>query len=663
MQTIDFNTPWQIVVPEAPNAITQLAAQELSQTMEKITGAAFPVVEVAAVTADSVFILGHSKGESDGFRWAYADGKVEIHGQNQRGLLYGVYAFLEALGCRWVAPGADGERLPQGNMFAVPSEAVTETPALPGRCLILGHYAFLQEANAWIVWAARNRLNTLFLHTIQEPLAFGAAPESQYQEKKAAIVELARQREIVIEHGGHGLADLLPRELFGQMPEAFRMKDGERTPDHNFCPSNAAGLEIVKQNTAAHFQARPEVDVFHIWADDIPGGGWCECAQCQQYSPSEQALLATNAVAEVLAEVNPDAQLSFLAYHDTEAVPSKVTPRPNVCMLWAPRMRCYAHSTDDSDCTVNVPRYNEIFQAQVTHFEQAGSAPARVFEYYLDAILFKAVLPPFPKLIQEDLLFYKAAGAHTVQALMTGYNPWVNPQINAWLFARLAWNTELDTDALVADFCQATFGTNTEDMPAYYHVLEAAFALALELHPEQIKLDFDLTDIWNNPPTDMGDPFYAPKEELIERAGRNAQILELLESAHQHLQAAQENTNPEAWNAEAAAFQLYAAWLRFDFNRLQLYAALTDGKPTSEAKTYLEQAEKALADALAWDDSHIADPRFRTNFRMPIRAMWGLRLAYLRAKYFTPKALGWLVKLRALAQTVPLFLRLRNIYE
>mgnify|MGYP000349684748 CR=1 FL=1 len=49
----------------------------------------------------------------------------------------------------------------------------------------------------------------------------------------------------------------------------------------------------------------------------------------------------------------------------------------------------------------------------------------------------------------------------------------------------------------------------------------------------------------------------------------------------------------------------------------------------------LSTDDKAIRSSLGYmpeSDAHIADARFRTNFRMPMRAMWGLRLAYLRAE-------------------------------
>jgi hypothetical protein len=673
---IDLAKRWSIVSPAA-GPVASLAAAELAATLERVAGHPFPVEAEASggrPVSGPAIVLSHDGGEGEGFRWQARPERVELRGAGPRGLLYAAYSFLETLGCRWVAPGAEGERLPCGARFELPDGEVAEAPALPGRCLIVGHYAFMQDVEEWIVWAARNRLNTLFAHVIGGPLALAAAPERQWQARKEAAVALARQRGMTVEYGGHGLAALLPRKLFKQMPQAFRMHRGRRTPDHNFCPSSAEGLAVVRRNAEAYFRARPEVDVFHLWPDDIPGGGWCGCERCRAYTSSEQALLAVNAVAEVLEGVNPAAQIGFLAYMDTEEVPRRVVPRRNVSLLWAPRSRCYAHAADDEACPVNVPRYRDTFSAQVAHFRAAGAPPARVFEYYLDAVLFKSLLPPLPATIQRDVRFYRRAGAHTVQALMTGDRPWLAPQVNAWLFARLCWDPDQDLDVLLDEFGRAVLGiergTGGERLlAAYYHALEAAFALALDIAPEQLaELDVELSPMGlvDNPPPDMGDPAFASLEVLRLKCQANAAIAGLVEEAARHLEAAQKAARAAgaggAWAAERAAFDLARAWLRFDLARVCLYEGVASLPVAADVRERFAAAQGALDEVLAWGEAHIADPRFRRNYAAIHHMFWRLRLDKIRAEHLVPGAVGWALRVKSLVQMAWTFLRLRGIY-
>jgi hypothetical protein len=84
--------------------------------------------------------------------------------------------------------------------------------------------------------------------------------------------------------------------------------------------------------------------------------------------------------------------------------------------------------------------------------------PPRAFEYYLDAILFGRGVPELGRVMTADLAAYAAAGAHTVQALMTGTGSWRAPHPNPWLFSRLTWNPQQDAEALLHDWRAALAG-------------------------------------------------------------------------------------------------------------------------------------------------------------------------------------------------------------
>lgn len=667
MITIDFSQGWHVSPAASESPTAALAAAELQGTLERITGQ-----PMAGDDAPLQLVLSHNEGAGERLRWQAAPERVALRGDGPRSLLYAVYSFLEALGCRWPAPGPELERLARGTEFELPGEPVEEGPALPGRCLIIAHYIFMQQAEAWIVWAARNRLNTIFFHTIDDPLPLGATPERQYYREREAAIALARERGMTLEVGGHGLSALLPRENFERMPGAFRYHEGQRTPDYNLCPSDPGALATLRRSAQVYFEAHPEADVYHLWPDDLAEGGWCSCTQCTAYTPSDQALLATNAIAEVLEVVNPDAQISFLAYHDTESMPRRVEPRHNVCLLWAPRMRCYAHAADEPTCPVNTPRYGQGFAEQVMHFEAAGAAPTRVFEYYLDAILFKSVLPPMPGIIQRDLHFYQQAGAHTVQALMTGDRPWFGPQVNAWLFARLAWDPVQDVDTLLADFGAAVFGMPADasahevaarDIVMYYHSLEAAYALALNLVPEEINLQVsdDPLAVLRDPPVDMADPYFAPPAVLHTKAAREAVIPDLLEQAAAHLSEIAGWANADALHREQVEFDLHDAWLRFDLARVRLYNAVVN--QTGDARELYVEARAMLDRVYEWGERHIDDPRHRTNFRFLHALFWQLRLDKLYAEAISGPPRGWLVKGRDAVELGLLLRRMTGIYD
>ncbi|MEM7114390.1 MAG: DUF4838 domain-containing protein [Chloroflexota bacterium] len=634
---LDLDRAWQILTVRELGLAGKTAVSDLQQTLQKITGQPCPITtqpnDQPTIQIENV---GGGEGDSDeSFQWQASPNHIVLCGNSGCGVAHAIYHFLHLLGCNWLAPGDLWSILPTDSTVEI-AAAGSEAPAFAGRCLIIGHHAFMKDINDWIIWAARNRYNNIFLHTAPDDVGGGSVPEWFWAVKQESALRLLREREMVIEYGGHGLPSLLPRKLFKQMPEAFREENGRRTKQYNFCPTNERGLAIVRENARVYFAQRPGYDVYHVWADDIPGGGWCSCATCVGYSVSDQLLLATNAVAQVLAEVEPQATISFIAYLDTEAPPTQVEPLPNVSLLWAPRTRNYGRSLADPTCPI-APYYNETLAKQVDTFGTPGTDATAVFEYYSDAILFKSVLPVMPTILQQDLVVYRSLGVQTMQTLMTGTRPWVTAQLTNWLFGQLAWQPEQDVAALVVRFCRAAFGEGAEEMVAYYGTLERVFTAVLQQTPDQRERGFEFSrspwKLVKNPVADMEDPIHASAQILQARAAELPQLLAAIDQAATHLAAAQAHANNPRLAAEAKAFGLLQPWLQFNCHRLALYDALKTNDPQA---VHLWQTTKTAYDAVqAWGANNIIDPLYRQNFKTMQFAFWGLRLRRILADQFS----------------------------
>lgn len=489
---------WTIsLVGDHPTA--RLAATELQRTLQRIGGPALPI---GVANPDGQRILLRHGTSGDGFT-RMSDGQgMQLRGDGPRGLLYAVYDLLEALGCRWFGPGPSGEHLPRYEQVTLPTETLADRPAIGGRCLIIGHDLMLADGEQWIIWAARARLNTIFIHTISARLALGACRLQRWQARRRTLLPLLLERGMQLELGGHHLRDLLPRARFQRSPELFRFDGRRRTPDHNCCTGNPATLKILAQATIAFARRFPEAAVYHLWPDDILFGGWCSCPLCRDLSPADQALRAANACAAGLAEVRPNARLAYLAYHDTEAPPQQVTPAANVDLLFAPRPRSYAHGIGGAESALNRV-YSSRLAANIARFGPQRSA---VFEYYLDGILFKSAPPPLPEVIAADMRHYRNAGVQSVQVLLTGDRPWHAIPPNAALFARLAWEPDADPSALLAEIAAARAPRTPEALYQAYCALGQAWRAALDHDPaERPTLLLNLRDLVSQPPTDILD--------------------------------------------------------------------------------------------------------------------------------------------------------------
>ena len=323
--------------------------------------------------------------------------------RSAKGLLNAVHGYLAWHGVLWPAPGH--EVLPPAGALRFPKEPLLRNPVFSRRGIF--HSQPPADFPAWCEWYARLQFNEISVH--------GSAEQWKLYQTEA------ERWGMNLQIGGHGLSAFLPREEFAAHPEWFRALqppdfDKTRLPDSNLCSGHPAALDRVRAGARRFVKATPGARVYHLWADDLPAGGWCYCARCMGRPPQDQAILANNAVAEGVRSVNPSAKTAHLLYHDTLEPPRATKPHPALLPLWAPRERCYAHALDDPSCARN--RYHrECLEKTLDYF---GHSEWETFEYYSDYILFRAMLPLIPEVVAADLKYYRSLGLDCSQHLLVG---------------------------------------------------------------------------------------------------------------------------------------------------------------------------------------------------------------------------------------------------
>lgn len=545
-------------------------------------------------------------GQGDAFEAVIEDARITITGASPRGALNGVYWLLEEVGFTWVEPGEEGVALCAVGSLA--PGTYSQSPAFPRRTLSLGQDALHDEWPAWLEWASRNRLNDLSFHDTPPSRLGRTEPRPESAEALAAdrggwlferwdadgpaIVAAARGRGMTLQFGGHHLPSLLPRELFDEHPDWFPLRNGERDRRHNLCVSAPGAIRHIQEAAAAFVSRFAGADTYHFWADDIRGGGWCECGPCSALSPSDQALLATNAIAEAVASAAPGARVAHLAYHDTVQAPEFARPAENVTILWAPRERCYAHSFADPACKKNEMEYLEPFLAWL---EMLGDDTARlqVFEYYSDAILFKGLAPTHLAVLPADARGYAAAGVANLQNLMVGDRPWIGPPWHAWWMARCAWDPAGDPKAALRRFCEAAFPGAAAVMTAYYEAMEPAHLSLLDLH-----------DLRPGPPgADVLDFAGEPRETLTTKANEALGAGAIIDRCRALVESARASSDTDALRLghERAQYEFISAVAAHLGNRTAARDSALQGW-LDDARFRLRAAEAALEAIEHWDE-------------------------------------------------------------
>jgi len=586
------------------DAVVSFAAAELRTCLERFSGGSLPIR------------LQSGAGTADGFEvTARADGLV-IAGDSPRGVLNGVYWFLERLGWLWVRPGVEGARFVSRQL---PEGAHRSSPAFPRRTLILGNDALHDDWREWIDFASRNRYNSVFFHDtppsvfdrgdarrpLSEDLVAADGKGWLFERWDAdgpAIREECRRRGLTIQFGGHHLPGLLRREHFAEHPDWFPFRDGARDARYNLCTSSPDGMAEVRARAREFFQRFAGASVYHLWADDIVGGGWCGCGACAALTPSDQALRATNVLAEVLADVDQAATVAHLAYHDTIAPPRALAPAPNVSGLYAPRNRNYAFAIDDAGCSRNRTGHYEELTGLARTFE--GQQPRlAVFEYYSDAILYKWMAPTNLHVLPADARAYGAAGVSDFGNLAVTPRPWYGPNWHAWWFARCAWDESPSLETDLRHFCEASFGSDASAFFDLFLAFDAAYRQLLDLG--------ELERIARHDVLDFSD---TPRSALTAKARQLADATEAMNAAVAHLPLMPDGLG-SAYR-EDIAVQLAAA--NHIASRTGAWDAALDGRK-DQAEHHLSLANLHLNALIDWDRTH-TPPAYANLSRGMLRA-------------------------------------------
>ncbi|MBO5200645.1 MAG: DUF4838 domain-containing protein [Clostridia bacterium] len=265
----------------------------------------------------------------------------------------------------------------------------------------------------WIEKAKEMKLDRLALH----PRGGPAAHESVYDlldllesEDFRAKADKLTDAGIELGYEFHALSYLLPRGLFAEHPEYFRMDDkGNRTTWGNFCFSNAEAREIICKNALTLAKALyKSCHEYYFWLDDAMRLT-CHCEKCRQNSFAHHQLTLMNEIAAELKKEIPDAKVCYLAYYDGVAIPEEVKPAEGVFMEYAPFERYIKPETFAFE-----GEYLELVKRLIKFF---GEENSKVLEYWYDnSIYFRRAgnkLVPFTpnnEQIKEDFNFYRELG-------------------------------------------------------------------------------------------------------------------------------------------------------------------------------------------------------------------------------------------------------------
>jgi len=470
----------------------KLAAAELREFVEKISGADLPVVtapvgrlpEGNLVLLGPVFAREAGFGQEldalpkDGFVIRTRGNRLYISGSNARGTLFGAYTLLEKLGCRWVMPGQFGEIYPQKNTLEFQGD-LTDAPKHKERYFWCTYGA----TDDYPRWTLRNKGN--FVRSFDEPMVEQGHGLSnairwgqmnpEYGIQSTEIVTQTKQNpdgtssEVAVEKTSGQLREELLAQTMGGInpvlpnisnPEAWKMyadffKDYFRQgPERAYATLSAEDGIMLDQRPESMALASNEFD----WTYGY-------------FSSTDQLWHFHNRVLDRVGEEFPDRKFGILVYANNQMPPRMEKLHPNMALIFAPLgISPLTHVRDENEKT------NRAWRDWLEDWMRlARASGAETYYYDYEPIGFSwnlAMICPRWEIIGRNYPYFYELGldGHTSQ----GHDDWASTGLNNYLMQRLYWDPEQDYHEIIRDYCQARFDGAADAMFAYYELLGGA---------------------------------------------------------------------------------------------------------------------------------------------------------------------------------------------
>ena len=294
-----------------------------------------------------------------------------ISGSNGRSVLFAVYRYLEALGCRWFRPGKDGEFVPRLRALPRAEIRMLERPSARHRCICIEGACSIRHVRDMIDYAARRGFNAYFLqfrnaYTFFERWYGRENPNGRTDYTTADAARAwerakseARRRGILLHTVGHGWTcepfgisglEWAPTKQRIPPPVVRHLAriDGRRglyqgTPlNTNLCYSSPRVRRIMAAAVADYAGEHPDEELVHVWLADGTNNQ-CECARCGGARPSDFYVQILNQIDVLLTARRLETRIVFLAYVDLLWAPQaeKIANPDRFTLMFAPITRSF----------------------------------------------------------------------------------------------------------------------------------------------------------------------------------------------------------------------------------------------------------------------------------------------------------------------------------
>ena len=431
------------------------AAKELRYYLGRMTSAPF-ALEEATENKPGIY-LGDAAGlevddlGTDGFRILTQGNRLCIAG-GSRGVIYGVYEFLESLGCRFFT--SDCEKIPTSPELTIGEYDICQTPRMEYR---EHNYADVTKNPRF---AVRCRFNGSF-----HPIPAHMGGNMSY----AWFV--------------HTFDRMVPTELYGKdHPEYYALVDGERVVRNEgrtqLCLTNPEVYEICLASVQNALRENPSARLISISQNDWMGN--CQCEACRKIdleegSPAGTLLRFVNRIAEALEEEFPQVIFDTLSYQYTRPAPKITRNRKNVCVRLCSIESCFAHPFETcDDASRNVIRPDGTTSNFITDLRDWGKICDRMYIWdYTTCFAHYPTPHPNWRVLQPNL---QAMAKNNVRGVFEQANGASRGgvdfnELRLYLISKLLWDPWCDIERHKREFMEYYYGAAAPALMEYLDLL------------------------------------------------------------------------------------------------------------------------------------------------------------------------------------------------
>lgn len=479
------------------------AATELQKYLYQISDVQIPIITDDTSATKKEIVVGKTNREiegqfnrqelgEEGYVIQTSDTKLWIVGGEQRGTLYGVYAFLENyLGCRFYT--SEVENVPSKSMLFVPEIDHKYIPVFEFRDVSQSEYL------ATDISVKRNMNSTLWGRNLPEQSGGGISYAGGV--------------------GGHTFSRFVnPTEYFEEHPEYFSMNaSGQRVKNAQLCLTNPDVLQLIITGVRNWLAEYPDAKVVSVSQNDTQSP--CLCEDCKAVYNDEggafsgAVLRVVNAVANDIASDYPDVKVATYAYQYTRSVPGKTKPADNVIISFCTIEGCFNHSHKENCMDNPNASYLDGHSNTITEDLAAWNAICDnlyIFDYGYNVWHSNMIFPDFDAL-RENILFYAQNGVTGVKIEGVSQSKTAEfGELRSYLISKLLQNpymSETEYYKLMDDFLVGVYGPGGTYLRQYIDLAqELTASMHINLTPDPYEL-FPLTVVQNHAtsefPTDL----------------------------------------------------------------------------------------------------------------------------------------------------------------